>query len=223
MIVDSMTHAEVYRELERDRDAVTRWWRHNLDSQRRRVLKSTRFPLALWFDHVSPRKNRYLFFTRVFDKRMKRILTGIGAIRRTAEGMTIYTNWLGDQKLISPMVLTPHMFKRYAERCHVDKTGTELVKHYFMRNAHGQDTKNQKVVARSVRWNGEDHLSNCVNDGVLLGHVVDGIFIARTFITYDMCSGLQSKEFERCRELIMTDRELYEAAKACYMPKSPYL
>lgn len=225
MIVESMTHTEVYRELELDREAVTRWWRHNLESQRRRVLKSTRFPLQLWFEHTSPRKNRYLFFTRIFDKRMKRILTGIGAIRHTQEGLTVYTNWLGDQKLIQPMVLTPHVWKRYQDpdRGNVQKSGIELVKHYFLRNSHGKDTDNQRVMAKSVRYNGEEHLANCVNDGVLLGQVVDGIFIVRTFITYDMCSGLQSKEFGRCREQILTDREMYDAAKACYMPTSPYL
>ena len=35
-----MTHAEVYRELERDRDTATTWWRHHLDTLRRPVLKA---------------------------------------------------------------------------------------------------------------------------------------------------------------------------------------
>ena len=69
-------------------------------------FKCTRFPLQLWFEYTSPRKIHYLFFTRIFDKRMKKILTGIAALRRTSDGMTIYTNWLGTQKLIHPMVLT---------------------------------------------------------------------------------------------------------------------
>jgi len=147
---------------------------------------------------------------------MKMILTGVAVMRRGRGGLTVYTSWIGDQRLITPMVLTPHMFKRYAERKGVDKHGSELVRHYFLRNAHGCDTKNKRVVARSVRWNGEYHVSNCVNEGVLLGQVVDGIYIARTFITYDMCSGLQQQEFETCREHILTDRELYEAAKKFY-------
>ena len=36
MLVPSMTHTEVYRELERDREAVTVWWRHHLETLRRR-------------------------------------------------------------------------------------------------------------------------------------------------------------------------------------------
>ena len=216
MIVESMTHAEVYKELEREREAVTTWWRCNLAKQRRRVLKSTRFPLNLWFDYTSARKNRYLFFTRLFDKKMKRILTGIAVPRLTKDGLYVYTSWLADHKLIFPMVLMPHMFKRYSERAGVEKSGIDLVKHYFIHNSHGKDTRNNRVMAKSVRWNGEDHQACCVNDGVLLGQVVDGIYIVRTFITYDMCGGLQQQEFENCRSQILNDREMYDRAKECY-------
>jgi hypothetical protein len=211
-----MTHEEVYQELARERDAVTRWWRHQLDDQRRRALKCTRFPMHIWKEYTSPRKNSYLFFSRVFDKHMKRILTGVGVIRHTSDGMTVYTTWLSDQQLISPMVLTPHMWKRYAERAKVDKHGIDLIKHYFLNNPHGKDSDNQKVVGRSVRWNGEDHLSCCVTDGVLLGQMCGSMFIVRTFITYDMCSGLQQQEFEVCRGKIMNDQEMYEHAKMFY-------
>ena len=214
-----MTHTEVYQELAKEREAVTTWWHHNLWNQRRRVLKSTRFPVRMWFDYTSARKNRYLFFTRMYDKHMKRILTGIGVIRRGSDGLTVYTNWLSGQKLIAPMVLMPHFWKRYAERCHVDKYGTELVKHYFSNNPFGKDSDNQKVVARSVRYNGEEHLSNCVTDGVLLGQMQDGLFIVRTFITYDMTCGLQQQEFESCRNMIKTERDIYDLARLFYHPE----
>jgi hypothetical protein len=72
-------------------------------------------------------------------------------------------------------------------------------------------------VGRSVRWNGEDHLSCCVPDGVLLGQMCGSLFIVRTFITYDMCSGLQQQEFDTQRAKIMTDREMYERAKMFYL------
>ena len=212
-----MTHAEVYAELAKEREAVTRWWRHHLVDQRRRALKCRQFPYHIWREYTSTRKNRYLFFSRIFDKKRRKILTGVAVVRHTDEGLTVYTTWLGDQKLISPMVLTPHMWKRYAERANVQKHGMDLIKHYFMNNPHGKDTDNQKVVGRSVRWNGEVHQSCCVNDGVLLGQIVDGIYIARTFITYDMCSGLQQKEFEAKRGEILTDEEMYEQVKKHYL------
>jgi hypothetical protein len=104
-----MTHTEVYAELDKDRENVTRWWRHQLSDQRRRVLKCRQFPFHIWKDYTSTRRNRYVFFSRVFDKHMKTILTGAAVIRHTSDGLTVYTTWLGDQKFISPMVLTPHM------------------------------------------------------------------------------------------------------------------
>ena len=211
-----MTHEEVYAELARDREAVTTWWRHQLAGERRRALKWRQFPMHIWREYTSPRKNRYMFFSRVFDKHMKAILTGIGVIHRTSEGMTVYTNWLADQKLISPMVFIPHVWKRYAERTGIDKTGIDLVKHYFISNPHGKDSHNQKAIGRSVRYNGEDHLANCVTEGVLLGQQQGDLFIAKTFITYDMCCGRQQQEFEDCKRQLLTDREMYESARYFY-------
>lgn len=211
-----MTHEEVYAELAKEREAVTRWWRHQLNDQRRRALKCTRFPMRIWREYSSTRKNRYMFFSRVFDKHMKIILTGVAVIRHTCDGLTVYTTWLSDQKLIAPMVLTPHMWKRYAERAKVDKHGIELIKHYFSNNPNGMDSDNQKVVGRSVRWNGEDHLSCCVPDGVLLGQEFDKYYLVRTFITYDMCSGAQQQEFDTQRAKIMTDEDMYKRAKMYY-------
>lgn len=212
-----MTHEEVYEELARDREAVTTWWRHQLDDNRRRALKCARFPMNIWREYTSTRRNRYVFFSRIYDKRMRRILTGVAAIRHTNDGLTVYTTWLGDQKLISPMVLTPHMWKRYAERTNTDKHGIELIKHYFMHNPNGKDTDNQKIVGRSVRWNGEDHLSCCVTDGVLLGQEFDKYYLVRTFITYDMTSGLQQREFEENRAKIMSDEDIYDRVKQFYL------
>ena len=214
-----MTHAEVYAELAKEREAVTRWWHYQLEDNRRRALKCRQFPYHIWREYTSTRKNRYLFFSRIFDKKMRKILTGVAVVRHSGEGLTVYTTWLGDQKLISPMVLLPHVWKRYQDpkRGNVQKSGIDLIKHYFLHNPHGADTDNQKVVGRSVRWNGEEHLSCCVNDGVLLGQVVDGIYIVRTFITYDMCSGIQQQEFDTKSKEILTDIEMFKRAKSHYL------
>lgn len=212
-----MTHAEVYQELERDRETLTSWWHYRRLELQRRALKCQKFPLSVWYDYTSPRKVRYLIYTRIFDKRMRHILTGIVALRRMSDGWTLYTTWLGYQQLIAPMVIIPHVLKRYAERANVQKTGIDLIKHYFAHNSIGKDSRDQRVVARSVRWNGEEHRSSCTNEGVLLGQQQqDGIFIARTFITYDMCCGRQQVEFESKREQILSDTELYNAAKTFY-------
>ena len=60
MIVPSMTHEEVYAELDKDRDNLARWFSHQAEIYRRRALKTVKFPVTWWLDYTSPRKNRYL-------------------------------------------------------------------------------------------------------------------------------------------------------------------
>lgn len=216
MIVETMTHEEVYQELERDRESISNWWHHTLEAQRRRAMKTMKFPLMLSFEHTSPRRNKYIFFTRIFDKRMKRILTGILVPRRTQEGLSAYTTWLEHQKLISPVVILPHAFKRYAERCCVEKTGLDLITHFFTINNHFADSHNQRIVGKSVRYNGEEHVASCMNEGILLGQQQGDLLVCRTFITYDMCSGLQQKVLDERRKEIYTDEEMYKNIRKCY-------
>ena len=205
MIVDSMTDLEVYHELARDREGVTTWWEHQLEAQRRRALKTRKFPLLLWFDYTSPRRVRYLFNTRIYDRKMRQILTGIIALRRMPDGFAAYTTWTGKQQCIRPMVLTPHMLKRYAERCHIEKTGIDLIRHFFEHNYQGIDSRNNLAMGKSVRWNGESHQSCSVVDGVMLGQMNGAIYVVRTFVTYDMCGGTQREEFEGKRDQLLND------------------
>jgi hypothetical protein len=53
---------------------------------------------------------------------------------------------------------------------------------------------------------------------VLLGQVEQphDLFVARTFITYDMTAGLQAEDFNAHRQHILTDREMYERAREWY-------
>ena len=215
MIVDSMTHSEVYQELERDRENMHRWFVHQLDANRRKILKSQKFPIVLWFDHITPRKNRYLFYCRIFDKHKSKIILTTVALRNMPDGIAVYMTWPVDNDTIEPMVYLPHVFKQYAlpERCNVEKKGVELIKHFFVRNSRGIDSHNQKVVGKSVRYNGQEHLSCCTDEGVLLGHMEGEIYVACTFITYDMCGVAQKQEFEPKRDIIPTDADIYKTEK----------
>ena len=56
-----------------------------------------------------------------------------------------------------------------------------------------------------------------MTDGVLLGQQHGELYIVRTFITYDMTTGMQQQEFDTQRAKIMTDREMYERAKMFYL------
>ena len=144
------------------------------------------------------------------------------ALRNMPDGIAAYMTWPIKNDTIEPMVYLPHVFKQYAlpERCNVEKKGVELIKHFFVRNSIGIDSHNQKVVGKSVRYNGKSvryngqkHLSCCTDEGVLLGHMEGEIYVACTFITYDMCGVVQKQEFEPKRDIIPTDAEIYKAEK----------
>ena len=215
MIVDSMTHEEVYKELERDRENISRWLYHQMNAQRRRIIKCKRFPLNIWFDHTTPRKVRYLVNTVVYEKKMA-FMIAVYALRNTKEGIAIYVSWTTGTNEIKPMVHLPHQIQRYAERAGVKKNGIELIKHFLERCPDGMDNANQDIVGKSVRYKGMNHLSCCIPEGVLLGQMEDNIYVSHTFITYDMCGEIQKESFEKSRSKIVTGKDYYKTAKPTY-------
>lgn len=212
MIVPSMTHAEVYAELDKDRDNVARWFDHQADTYRRKALKTQKFPVTWWLDYTSPRKNRYLLGITCTRRNYDRFhgLTVL-ALRREERGYTVYLNYLGCKHLFRKMVFLQHVFDRYAdpERGNVQKTGLDLIRHFAENQSNGTFLDNQRLAGRSVRYNGRDHLFAALNDGVILGDVEDGIFIVRTFITYEMATGKQHEAFAEAKKDVNTmDEEL---------------
>ena len=214
MIVDSMTDLEVFREIGRDRETVRRWFKGQLQERRREILKSRRFPKRLWLEYTSQRMVQYMIGVTIFDKRMRGMAVVFMALRRTQEGLSVYNTWLDADDENPQMVLTPHALKQYSRRMGINKSGVELVQEFFDRNHSSHDSFNQKAVGRSVRYNGEKHVSSCVKDGVLLGQLHNGnIHVVRTFITYDMCSGLQEDAFGQYNGRHRTYEEEYERVK----------
>lgn len=211
MIVDSMTHTEVYRELEKDIDEVGKWWRG-----KRKVLVNiakwtTKLPRTTWYEYESTRKNRYLVLSIITGHNYgDNSLTGVIALRKMERGYAVYISRFPWHRVVSPHVFLPHMFDQYAnpERGNVPKTGIDLIKHFMERNNYGEISKGDKFSGRSVRYKGRNNICKSVADGVLLGEIVDDIFIVHTFITYDMATGLQREEFEKNRGMIITNEEL---------------
>ncbi len=206
MIVDSMTHEEVYQELERDNESISRWWSYKIESLCHRIKTAKRFPVTLTFEHTSPRRVRYLFVANFPEKRMRLYSVSMMALRQMADGLAIYSTTTSMAVTsISHTVLLPHVFRRYAERVGVDKHGVELIKHFFLRNRGTADSRDQSVVGRSVRYKDMTHLSMCVDEGVVLGQQIGNVYEGHTFVTYDMCRGLQREEFEKTRQRILPD------------------
>lgn len=219
-----MTHDEVYRELERDRENLQRWWEHRADEYRRRALKTQRFPVTWRTEYLSPRRVRYIILVTCIARKYE-FNHGlvILALRKEERGYSVYLGKIGFGACIRPMVFLPHVFDRYAERAHVDKTGTDLICQMFCNQAGGHTIDEQRLASKSVRYNGRDHLFMAVKDGVLLGDMEDGIFVVRTFITYDMAGGLQQKQFNHAKGLLLDTEGEIRYAQSLSRKPAPWL
>lgn len=215
MIVKSMTPEEVYKELERDLPNVQRWWLGVYKRIERLALKLTKFPRSKWHEYKSHRFNRYLVYTIVMGRRYG-IFTVPLVLQKADRGYTVYVVRTESEATNRRAVILPHVFDRYAQRVGVKKEGVELIKHFIEKNFHGEISDNERLVGRSVRYKGRDNITFLTAEGVMLGEMMsgglaNGIFVAHTFITYDMATGLQREEFERRRGTMLTDEEaLYD-------------
>lgn len=205
MIVQSMTPQEVYSEIDREIDRMWAWRQHTYKSVAKRARQMMKFPQVMWYDHESSRHNRYLCMNIILDRNFSRNSIRVSiALQKMEHGWAVYYfGWPGQEKF-DRMVLLPHVFDRYAERADVQKTGIELIKHFIRYNTDGWCMRDNRFSGRSVRYNGRDNRCMSLHDGVLLGETIDNIFVARTFITYDMATGLQGDAFEERRARLRT-------------------
>ena len=218
MIVQSMTPKEVYRELDADMENITRWWSHKQDELERKALKQTKFPMMTWYEHTTPRKNRYLFLSVVFKRKYRNnsILCTL-ALQKTSEGTVVHITKLSYQHLPCKMTFLPHAFDRYCQRAAVKKQGIDLIKHFFERNHMGEPTMDERFSGKSVRYKGRDNVCSCFPEGVMLGEYKDDVFVAHTFITYEDATGLQREEFEKKKGMILSPEEISKQAREIYM------
>ena len=216
MIVQSMNPEEVYREIDKDMAEVTDWW-----SRKRKTLFNiakwtVKLPRTTWYEYESNRKNRYLVLSIIMGRKYNdESMTGLMALQKMEKGFAVYVSKFPWQRIAAPHVFLPHVFDRYhdPDRGNVQKTGIELIKHFMERNSYGEISRGDKFSGRSVRYKGRDNLAKCVTDGVLLGEIVGDIFVAHTFITYDMATGLQREEFEKNKGMILSNEEIMRRAK----------
>lgn len=211
MIVDSMTHTEVYKELDKDIAEVTAWWIGMRVTLEKIAKWTTKLPFERWYEYTSTRHNRYLVYCVIMGRNYNNdSMTAPMALRKMDRGWTVYTYHFPWQHRAGKHVILPHVFDRYHDpgRGNVPKTGINLIKHLFEHNNHGEVLRGDKFSGRSVRYKGRDNLCKCINDGIMLGEMIGDIFVAHSFITYEMAGGLQREEFERNRENIVSNEEL---------------
>ena len=216
MIVPSMNPEEVYREIDKDMAEVADWWERKRNTLFNIAKWTVKLPRTTWYEYESSRKNRYLVLSIIMGRKYNdESMTGLMALQKMEKGFAVYVSKFPWQRIAAPHVFLPHVFDRYhdPDRGNVQKTGIELIKHFMERNSYGEISRGDKFSGRSVRYKGRDNLAKCVTDGVLLGEIVGDIFVAHTFITYEMATGLQREEFEKNKGMILSNEEIMRRAK----------
>ena len=194
MLVETMTHAEVFGELARDLQNLERWLDREYDECRRYAIKkdSKKYPFFLVNNYTSPRRIRYGVIVVLYSKR--KFYHCIYAMRQTPTGREVYLCKGYKESDTPKVVYIPHAIKRFAERTGDKHQGEDLVRSMMLHN--GRDcvwNHNQLLGAKSVRYKGDMLTTLCTRDGAFLGKKEGDIFVINTFITYDMMGGLQKE------------------------------
>lgn len=204
MIVETMTHAEVYEELDRDRENLSRWMDRMFKECRRYALKKDRrdFPLVLVKKYTSPRLIHYGIIV-IMNKRSGDSHYYLYVIRQTSNGKEVYLCRSNDESKVPKLVFIPHSLKRYAERTNSERTGEDLVRRMLIGSIYCAISRNQRIGSKSVRYKGEVLATFCTTEGAWLGKMDGEIFVINTFITYDMMCGKQEEELTKFLDTFM--------------------
>lgn len=188
MLVHSMDECSVLNEIKSDILNVIRFSDFKDKAFRKAVLKSNSFPLYMDVEYHSPMKNRWLILYKALNK------SNIGDLSLTTFVVTYETS-IGRYAILLSFIdskpvfifFAPHFFSRYAERMKVNKSGMELMKHYFRRN-YGY------VYAEC-----KNGVCGTTTEGVAFGFQTENRnFLFKTFVSSDMLKGEQVEEyFER--------------------------
>ena len=185
MLVETMTHAEVFDELARDLPNLERFLTRQEKMMRRYALKHDRndFPMSLIGKYTSPRRIKYVIIVFLMKRNADYCYYSVSTTRHTPAGNEVFMCKSHEDVKMAKVVCLPHAIKRYGERMKFTETGDELIK---------------KMLVRSFK--GDMLYSLSTKDGAFLGKQNGDIFVTKTFITYDMMSGLQLEEFSKHRE-----------------------
>lgn len=199
-----MTADEIFREMSRDRYRKEALLIHKYKEHAKVALKRNRWPFVSYINvEVKESHNKYLvqffFKDKHFTKKQKYMAVSMMAIVQEDRGMYMFCleqNRHNGQFMISSY--SPHVFKRYAERFGIYKTGVELIREFVTRNQawYFHNTKSP------VSYDGSKyHTVAVMPDGLLLGTTDNnGRVYVNTFVTRDMLRQDQLDLIEDLRE-----------------------
>lgn len=220
MILSTMTYEEMYRELVADHVNLRRWEKH----QRRRIMDVARrcksFPKHMFLKYTSPRRNDWLTSVTIVSRNpYSGSLFSECVLRHADDGWYAHQLIRNRYESIYQVVITPHFFKRYAERRGIDMKTEELMMEW-MKNANDTyvDT-DPRLSGKNSRDGEHDQWHLCTNEGIMMGDYIKGAktFVAKTYITYDMTAGRQANVFGAKRGKLFKTDDLKKSIQEFYV------
>lgn len=195
-----MTEKELIKEVKDDYLNAFNYSNYHDNKFRRKVLKTKNFPARTHLHYFSPKKNNWIMF---FEARNKKEVGDMSRVTfasyfDSAHGFyVVMPSFTNERHHL--IIYPPHFFKRYAERCNIDKTGVELITHFIKYNSSYVYSVND-VELSETEYKKEIYGSTA--DGVALGlSTEEGNILFKTFITYNMSKGEQIETFAKNEKL----------------------
>lgn len=207
MITASMTYDEIISEIKKDISQVFEISEKKDHKVKRIIQKSQIFPVRLHSFVTSPKKNRWLLTWEAHSRNHvgDNIPFAMICIINNKNGRLAVMPSFHESGDPTFFVFLPHFFQRFADRMGIEFNGEELIKRYFQFNLNFSiNTKKEMVNEKQyvIRASGTS------SEGVALGYqLLDGSFFFKTFITYNMAKGEQSKEFFESEEIRKRNHE----------------
>lgn len=208
MIVPSMTLNEIHKELYSDFDTLESTIDNFHRDFKRKVLKSSRYPVYHTYD-CRTRFKKNLFVVNLYASKRgdwAKPLIGICAIYNRPEGNYLATLAI-DKNMTT--IYPPHFFIRYRNRIVKDLrlSNEDIIKLYLLRNRWGfvaapSDEKYQGLYnIFEPEMSGTDISFVCVNsEGFCFGEKLGNINLMKTIISEDMLFENQTEIFTKLRE-----------------------
>lgn len=183
MIVETMTIAEITKELQKDLAEIMDRPLNRINNDYRKMRRKRKVHktaiYAVFFEIKSARKNNWLFMLSKppSEKKFKEVVDVIAlSYHYNKEGLRVFRVGFGSK---GHAVYNGHFFKRYKERMGLTIVDPiEIVKAFMVNNSNS--------ITRRIPKDGRQFSAGVCRDGIILGEVQGSHEIYKTFISRDL-------------------------------------
>lgn len=194
-----MTYEEIFDEVAKDFESVKTKFSYIKKGLARYARRQVKYPAVHFSEYISPRKNRWIIISIFYRRNIHNGGAGVAfaCLQKSDKGgYMVHEVVVNKFRKCYLATFHPHFFDRYREHMGVDKTGIDLIRHFFGHNHEGSTDFTSEYSGKQSRHKNAYHV--CLQEGIGLGEVLASSHaLITTFITYDMAAGEQKEAFDK--------------------------